>query len=474
MSPERPASLFPVHRGSARNGDDNPAHRGLRIVLLLSFGGLLALLLYSGANALHTLRKLHEAEESARGRSLERRRVLATVVLSATIYSDNMEALLLSVKPQEDADAAGEVARGADETRAALQTYPADRNSEEQALIEQLQKYLAEQDNVFRSASGWKPDERRSRAQEVVSEEIIPRRQGFVAIAQKIELLNDAQTIAAKQASFLEFGKLQDLLTKFLILALTSGLLLAMGSAIYILRLERQAQLRYTELMQSRGELQQLSARLVDAQETERRSISRELHDEVGQALGLLLMDAGRLSNQLGSNEKGQELVRSIKMVAERTVQTVRNMALLLRPSMLDDLGLVPAVEWYAREMSRRGEIEVEVRAENVSEELPDPLKLCVYRMVQEALNNAQRHAHAKNALVELKQTGDVIRVNTRDDGSGFDPKRTRGMGLLGMEERVKRLGGTIQIDSRPGAGTTIRAELPLAGASAQSRAGER
>lgn len=474
MSPQRPASLFPVHRGSARNGDDNQPHRGLRLVLLLSFGGLLALLLYSGANALHTLRKLHEAEESARGRSLERRRVLATVVLSATIYSDNMEALLLSVKPQEDADAAGEVARRAEETRAALQTYPADRNSEEQALIEQLQKYLAEQDSVFRSASGWKPDERRSRAQEVVSEEIIPRRQGFVAIAQKIELLNDAQTIAAKQASFLEFGKLQDLLTKFLILALTSGLLLAMGSAIYILRLERQAQLRYTELMQNRGELQQLSARLVDAQETERRSISRELHDEVGQALGLLLMDAGRLSNQLGSNEKGQELVRSIKMVAERTVQTVRNMALLLRPSMLDDLGLVPAVEWYAREMSRRGEIEVEVRAENVSEELPDPLKLCVYRMVQEALNNAQRHAHAKNAVVELKQTGDVIRVNTRDDGSGFDPKRTRGMGLLGMEERVKRLGGTMEIDSRPGAGTTIRAELPLAGTSAQSRAGER
>jgi signal transduction histidine kinase len=156
-------------------------------------------------------------------------------------------------------------------------------------------------------------------------------------------------------------------------------------------------------------------------------------------------------------------------------VQTVRNMALLLRPSMLDDLGLVPAVEWYAREMSRRDEIEVEVRAENVSEELPDPLKLCVYRIVQEALNNAQRHAHAKNAVVELQQTGDVIRVNTRDDGSGFDPKRTRGMGLLGMEERVKRLGGTIEIDSRPGAGTTIRAELPLAGVSAQNdRAGER
>jgi signal transduction histidine kinase len=137
-------------------------------------------------------------------------------------------------------------------------------------------------------------------------------------------------------------------------------------------------------------------------------------------------------------------------------------MALLLRPSMLDDLGLVPAVEWYAREMSRRGEIEVEVHEENVSEELPDPVKLCVYRMVQEALNNAARHAAAKNARVELKQTSDAIRVKITDDGRGFDPQRTRGMGLLGMEERVKRLGGTIQIDSQPGAGTTVHAELPL------------
>jgi signal transduction histidine kinase len=246
--------------------------------------------------------------------------------------------------------------------------------------------------------------------------------------------------------------------------------LLAIGSALYILRLERQARLRYAELVQRRGELQGLSARLVDAQETERRSISRELHDEVGQALGLLLMDAGRLSNQLGPrDEKGQELVQGIKTVAERTVQTVRNMALLLRPSMLDDLGLVPAVEWFGRELSRRGEINVEVRAENVSEDLPDPIKLGVYRLVQEALNNAQRHAQARNAIVELSQTKNAIRVKVSDDGCGFDPKRTRGMGLVGMEERVKHLGGTIEVDSHPGKGTTIRAELPFTGEKPQA-----
>ena len=288
-------------------------------------------------------------------------------------------------------------------------------------MLAQLQNYIVEEDRAFRSAIAWNAEERRLRGQDMIAREILPRRQGIVTIAEKIELLNNQETIAAKQANFLEFGRLQNNLSEFLMLALISGFLLAVVSAIYILRLERQARFRYAELVNSRTELQQLSARLVDAQETERRAISRELHDEVGQALGLLLMDAGRLSNQLGpSDEKGQEIVRSIKTVAERTVQTVRSMALLLRPSMLDDLGLVPAVEWYAREMSRRGETEVEVRAENISDTLSDPLKLCVYRMVQESLNNANRHAHAKNVTVDLKQSANSISVKIEDDGSGL------------------------------------------------------
>jgi signal transduction histidine kinase len=444
--------------------DQSRPDRGLRVILLLGFGGLLALLLYSGANALNTLRDLHNTEEIARNRFLDRGRVLSTVILSTNSYSDHMEEFLLSVGPGDAQTASDDDAtRQADQARLALQGYPSDRTDEEAALLAQLQNYIAEEDRAFRSAIAWNAEERRLRGQDMIAREILPRRQGIVTIAEKIELLNNQETIAAKQANFVEFGRLQNNLSEFLMLALVSGFLLAVVSAIYILRLERQARFRYAELVNSRTELQQLSARLVDAQETERRAISRELHDEVGQALGLLLMDAGRLSNRIGpADEAGQEIVRSIKTVAERTVHTVRNMALLLRPSMLDDLGLVPAVEWYAREMSRRGETEVEVRAENISDTLSDPLKLCVYRMVQEALNNANRHAHAKNVSVDLKQTANSISVKIEDDGSGFDPKRTRGMGLLGMEERVKRLGGSINIESRPGTRTIIRAELPI------------
>ncbi len=437
----------------------------MRAVLTLGYGGLLVLLLGAGISALQTLRKLHDAEISARQRLVERRRVLTTVVLSANVYSNNLERILLSESPPQEDRITTEVFRRAQEALSAVEAYPRDTSPEEQNLLAHLQASLLEEEDIFRSAKAWNPQEFRGRAQQVVSEELIPRRQQFVTIAQQIELLNDNETLAAQQASFSEFGRLQDRLTRLLLIALTSGLALAIGSAIYILRLERQERLRYAELEHNREELQQLSARLVDAQETERRSLSRELHDEVGQALGLLLMDVGRLSNQLTGDAKGQEMVQRIKTVAERTVQTVRNMALLLRPSMLDDLGLVSALEWYAREVSRSSNTEVEVKAENVSETLPDSLMVCIYRVVQEAVNNARRHAHAKNVTVEVKQTDTVVQVQIRDDGSGFDGKRIRGIGLLGMDERVKRLGGTLTIDSAPGAGTTIRTELPLHGA---------
>jgi signal transduction histidine kinase len=136
-------------------------------------------------------------------------------------------------------------------------------------------------------------------------------------------------------------------------------------------------------------------------------------------------------------------------------------MALMLRPSMLDDLGLIAALEWQGREVSRRSEAEVQVDAENVSEQLPEEHKTVIYRVVQEALNNAARHSGAKNIRVKVRQDNGRIAMEVADDGSGFDPVRTRGLGILGMEERVKRLGGTFAIDSHPGGGTTIRFELP-------------
>ncbi|MEO8128097.1 MAG: sensor histidine kinase, partial [Bryobacteraceae bacterium] len=197
---------------------------------------------------------------------------------------------------------------------------------------------------------------------------------------------------------------------------------------------------------------------------TERRSISRELHDEVGQSLSALLVGLSNLSAAIPPSA-GAELkphVEGIRRLAEDSVRVVRNITLLLRPSMLDDLGLVPALQWQAREVSKRTGMQVDIAVENVSDELPEQYKTCVYRVVQEALNNCARHAAANTVRIIARQGREHLMLSIQDDGGGFRPDLHRGLGLLGMEERVTHLGGTFELDSEPGRGTLIAISLPL------------
>ena len=129
---------------------------------------------------------------------------------------------------------------------------------------------------------------------------------------------------------------------------------------------------------------------------------------------------------------------------------------------MLDDLGLIPALEWQGREVSKRTGMLVDTVEENVSDNLPEEHKTCVYRIVQEALNNCSKHAHAKNVRVVVRQEPNHLRVSIEDNGKGFEPRRVRGLGLVGMKERVSQLGGVLEVDSDPVRGTRLRVDLPL------------
>ena len=433
----------------------------LRPILLLAFGTLLALLISSGVSALRILSKLHTAEVSGRSGPLDRKKTLAAVVISAELYSDNIEGFLVAFENARTM-MDNEIPTSSAAVRAALQSFPLDKNPEEQYLIQQIQKSLAEQDSIFLSAKRWNSAERRRFAPGILSANMIPSRHQLVAAVQRMVLLNDGELAAAEQTSLSRFAALHARLLRLLLVTLSSSLAVALGCGLYILRLEKQSLLRYAELARSQDQLRQLSARLLDTQEEERRSVSRDLHDEVGQALSLLLIDVGSLSHHIGHvDKKSEDLISRIRSGTEKTIATVRDMALLLRPSMLDDLGLVEAVEWCAREMARRQNMDVEVVASGIPKDVSDELKVCIYRVVQEALTNAQRHAHSKHAVVSLLSDEFTIVVKVQDYGSGFDTQRTRGMGLLGMEERVTRLGGQLRVESQAGIGTTIVATFP-------------
>jgi signal transduction histidine kinase len=129
---------------------------------------------------------------------------------------------------------------------------------------------------------------------------------------------------------------------------------------------------------------------------------------------------------------------------------------------MLDDFGLVPALNWHAREMTKRTGMKVALHADDAADDLPDEHKTCIYRLVQEAINNSARHAKARKVEVELRREADRVCFSIRDDGAGFDTQFVRGLGLLGMEERVRRLGGRLEIRSDLGRGTLVQAELPV------------
>jgi signal transduction histidine kinase len=172
-------------------------------------------------------------------------------------------------------------------------------------------------------------------------------------------------------------------------------------------------------------------------------------------------MDLGQARGALSNNAEVEERLRSAHSLAEGALRAVRNLSLLLRPSMLDDLGLVPALHWQARETSRRTGIDVHVTAVDDELDLPDDHRTTIYRVVQEALQNAARHSQAREVEIVVQRHGDLLRIIIRDNGTGFDPSTTRGLGLLGMQERISLLGGVLQIESAPGHGTILRMEIP-------------
>ena len=428
---------------------------------------LLILLLGSGALAVTSLKKLHAQQQEITHVLAERSQMLSGLSLSIQSYNDAVRQFLADVQAADRAEAPTrqQLDRLAVEIDTDLKRYPIQRDTTEAILFDGLRAVYLQQRTVYISLLERKPDERRRQAKAVIAEQMVPLQQKIIDWSGNLRTWNADRLKAVDRSLLGEFNEAQHGLTRALELGLVSGLLLVLAAMAYIVRLERQTNHRYSQLVQSRHELQQLSARLSDAQETERRSISRELHDEIGQSLGALMVDLGRLSSALAPDERPEvkAQLENMKSVAGRTIQSVRNIALLLRPSMLDDLGLVSALEWQGREVSRNSEVEVDVQSENVSDTLPDEYRVCIYRLVQEALHNAVRHSSAKNAKVIVRQSPTSITVQISDDGKGFNADRTRGIGMLGMEERVKRLNGSLKVESKPGEGVTITAELPLA-----------
>ncbi len=444
--------------------------RQTRALLWGGFGGLLLLMAVLGLRALSFTSQIEVRQEQIRQDYVSRDRTLeklrSEIYLSGTYVRD----YLLDNNDEATATHKAAFLEARRRIESGVSDYARLVRPGERAVFDQFRNELQGYLDVIDPALAWTADERRARGNAFIEKELLPRRLLTVDLTDRIHELTEEQLNASSQDVRDLFSSFRARLASLLIFTLGAGMLVAGFSLWRILALERETELRFQEVLTAQNELKRLSAELVSAQENERRRISRELHDEVGQVLSAIMLGLGNLRAAVERRDV-HEALRQLQLVqdmTQRNASVVRNISLLLRPTMLDDLGLLPALKWLAREVSRTSGIHVDVATEGALDDLPDEHRTCVYRVVQEAVNNASRHSRASQIRIYVQQTlpsqaaPPRLRVSIQDDGKGFEPRSESGVGILGMEERIARLGGVLNVDSEPGRGTIVSFELPI------------
>lgn len=313
----------------------------------------------------------------------------------------------------------------------------------------------------------------------VLRAEVVPARTDVLGVVDSLSALQRL----SQQKHQVEMSLLyRDVRVRAIIIvsvAIVLGIVVASFAFWRIGRLEREIHRQRLGERQTRRDLERLSARLVDAQEQERRNLARELHDEVGQALTAIKMGVGVALRNLDHDPRTRASLEDARSLAEGTLQCVRDLSQLLHPSMLDDFGLPETLTAYLRSFSKRTGIRTALVREGSEGRLSPEVEVCVYRIVQEALTNVARHSGAQACTVRMSRDTSELRLVVEDDGRGMGRgvvrgDAQRGLGLIGMRERAQALAGRFVIENRQEGGTRLTVTLPVPPAGDQVPAVER
>ena len=434
-------------------------------VMLLGFGMLIGLIALTGIGALQRARDTYRDVSQLNQRYRHTERVLSGI--ASDIFRVGLLArdYLLDPSNTRAADYRADLVsehETMDRDLAGLGDVVLDANKPE------LERLRAEADaywGVLEPLFKWTPEEKAARSFDFLRNEVLPRRQAALAMAAEFSRLTQANLDQQRREIDRKEAAVATYIGRMMGVTVLIGLLVASLAVLHMTRLERESLLQRSRAEEAERELRLLSRQLVNAQEAERKSISRELHDEVGQMLTGLRMELRGLQELRAAPE--QEFlshVEGAKRLAEQSLRSLRDIAMGLRPALLDDLGLGPAVQWQARQFSKLTGIPVNVDVEGLRGPLPEEHRTCVYRIVQEALTNCARHARASTIDVAIRGSERDVSVLVKDDGIGFDTQHAkgRGLGLTGMHERVMNLGGELSVSSGPDHGTVLWAEIPV------------
>jgi signal transduction histidine kinase len=299
----------------------------------------------------------------------------------------------------------------------------------------------------------------------VLRAQVVPRRQCVIRIVDQLSTLQSAANDRYLADVRQRYAQVRTRLGLVGAGTLFVALMAAGVASQHAYRLQRQLEQRRIREQDSRRDLERLSARLVAAQEEERRSLARELHDVVGQALTAVKMDIG-IALRAQAEPRVRAALEEARDITETALHGVRDLSQLLHPSTLDDFGLPATLTAYVRSFSKRTGIRAQL-VETLDRRLPPAVESGIYRIVQEALNNVATHSGAGECTVELSEADGTLRAAIDDNGRGFDPgpagvRSPRGLGLIGMRERAQMLGGTFALGASASGGTRVEVIVPL------------
>lgn len=432
-------------------------------VLAVGFGTLIALIAILGFGAIRRARAIYTEMEGTQDAYLQtetfRRDIATDMYLSDILVRD----YLLDPSPQNAPLHRQQLLEIRSSLQKRLDTLATRMQDSDSPRLERMQNevqgYWDSLDPIF----DWTPQEKAERSWSFLRHNVLPRRQAVVDLAREMAKLNSENLQRERNRTRNSRNVLHSFLARMMGFALGLGTLVAFLTTYRVAVLERRHDEQRKEIEQTQGNLRKLSRRLVQAQEVERKALSRELHDEVGQTMTALGIEIANLEKLRKADENAfHARIEDAKQLNTQAMRAIRDLAMGLRPSMLDDLGLEPALEWQGREFSRHTGVPSSVQVSGVLDDLSDAQRTSIYRVVQEALTNCARHAKAKNVLVSVRAEDNLVEVVVQDDGVGFDARSRGGLGLLGIQERVQALEGSLKIASERGKGTTLRVEIPL------------
>ncbi len=434
------------------------------LILSVGFGIVIALIALLGFGAMRRARTINDEMIAAHEKYLEAEAVLNEI--PSDLYLADILVRDYLLDPSQSAAPA--YRQQLFDIRLSLRTRVdtlASAGSEDNPAVQELRNEVRAYWESLQPVFDWSPQEKAARSYTFLRRQVLPRRNAVVALEREVSKLNvlnlqrEQRRLRERQAA------LQSFLSKMLLFSLAVGVVVAVASTLRVFVLEKQGDRQRLRILFDEERLRHLSQKLLQAQEEERKSLSRDLHDAVGQMLtGMGMALSNFESLQPGLTERSREQLEDAKRLNADTIRLVRDLAMGLRPSMLDDIGLGPALQWQAREFSRRSGVPAVVQLDGILSGLPDEHRTCVYRVVQEALTNCVRHAQAKAIRVSVHGGSEAVNVTIQDDGIGFDPDHPlrEGLGLVGIGERVRQLGGTLAITSQAQKGTILKVELPV------------